>query len=319
MKTISVIVPVYNTADYLSKCVDSILNQTCKPLEIILVDDGSSDGSERICDEYAARYPQIVRAVHQRNQGPSAARNMGMEQAKGEVYSFIDSDDYIEPDMFACLSELMEREGAQIAAGEMLVEEPDGRTYCRGQSNVELVWDTEEALVELLSYRYLYASFCTALFSRDVMGELRFPVGIKCEDYWLQPQVFGSAAKVAYTARAFYHYFQRGASRSRSQDISLIPLEASARHLEYYRRHFPDIAWAAEADCAVARMSIYTKYIRNRVDCPPELLKKLRKGYGAYIASVLRSRLPTIKKAQALMFWIFPGIYKLVIARTEHR
>ena len=96
MNGISTVVPVYNTAEYLRRCIDSILNQQNPPEEIFLVNDGSTDGSDMICQEYAQRYPALIRVINQENQGLSAARNAGIEAARGEYLSFIDSDDYIE-------------------------------------------------------------------------------------------------------------------------------------------------------------------------------------------------------------------------------
>ena len=101
---ISVIVPVYNVKDYLEECLDSLVNQTCKDKEIILVDDGSTDGSGRICDSYAEKYKE-VRVVHKENGGVSAARNTGIEQASGDSLMFVDADDRIHPQMLQVYEE----------------------------------------------------------------------------------------------------------------------------------------------------------------------------------------------------------------------
>ena len=105
---LSVIIPVYNVEEYLAKCVDSILNQTYKNLEVILVNDGSKDGSGSICDAFAQKDPR-VRVIHKENGGLSSARNAGIEAAKGEYITFVDSDDWIEADAYAHLMELMQR------------------------------------------------------------------------------------------------------------------------------------------------------------------------------------------------------------------
>lgn len=320
MKGISVIVPVYNTAGELSACVDSILAQTLRPLEVILVDDGSTDGSSVICEEYAARYPQFVRVYHQMNMGSSAARNRGIDAARGDVLSFIDSDDYINADMFETLLDLMERQDADMAACEMMLEKPDGRSYCRVKEDVSFCWDTRQALVELNSYRYLHVSFCNALFRRKVIGDLHFTAGMRCEDYDLLYRVVARCEKVAYGSAPLYHYVQRPASNSRTTDISLAPMEISLRQLTFFREHFPDIAYAAETDCAFSHMGIYTAYIRNGVTCPPELLKKLRKETECHLPALLdNDRIPIIKKMQALAFCFLPPLYRAVIGRTEHR
>ena len=319
MNEISVIVPVYNTVDGLRRCVDSLLAQTLRPIEIILVDDGSTDGSEAICEEYAARYPQFVRVIHQSNGGASSARNRGIEAARGEIFSFIDSDDYIDADMLETLSALMERQDADMAACEMALEKPDG-SYCRVKEDVSFCWDTRQALVELNSYRYLHASFCNALFKKRAIGSLRFREGTRCEDYDLLYQVVAQCDRVAYCSRALYHYVQRPNSNSRTADICLAPMEISLRQLAFFREDFPDIVYAAETDCAFSHMGIYTAYIRNGAACPRELLIKLKKEAKRHLSALLKNdRIPLIKKIQAITFCYMTPLYKAVIGRTEHR
>ena len=175
-------------------------------------------------------------------------------------------------------------------------------------------------MAQLCSYRYLYVSSCTAVYTRAVFGSLRFPLGKKCEDYYLQHQVFASANRVAYTARPFYHYVQRPRSISRSAQVLLEPLYASESRRAFYQAHFPGIAYAAEGDCAIASMSVYSEYVRKGVVCPLNTRRKLQKTSRGYLCSALRNRrLPGIKKAQLLTFCCFPGLYRFVIKRKEHR
>ena len=315
---ISAIVPVYNTAAYLRRCVDSLLAQTLAPAEIILVDDGSSDQSGDLCDQYAAQWPGMIRVIHQQNAGPSVARNTGIDAASGAYLSFIDSDDYLEPDAFERLTQALG--GADMVCGEMIVEKPDGGVYCQNRKDVHFQWSAQEALIELCSYRYLRFSCCAALYQRHLFDGLRFPPGTLCEDYYLQYQLIAASRSVVYTSRPVYRYFQRPRSRSRTAEVSLAPLGASDAQLAFFQARFPSIAWAAESDCVFARMGIYTAYIRNGAECPPALLKTLRSAAGKYLWSVLKHpRLPNIKKLQALAFCFFPPVYRFVIARTEHR
>ncbi len=131
----SVIVPVYNVAPYLRKCLDSLVHQTCKDKEIILVDDGSTDSSETICDEYAEQYP-FVSVVHQENQGPSGARNTGIEKATGEWLSFVDSDDWVDTDIFERLQEYIIAMNADIYRfGNVYVKEDDDHNICMRKSS----------------------------------------------------------------------------------------------------------------------------------------------------------------------------------------
>ena len=118
--TISIIVPVYKTEAYLEKCVDSILAQTFRDFELLLIDDGSPDNCPALCEEAAARDPRI-RVIHQKNAGLSAARNTGMEAARGEWIGFVDSDDSIAPEMYETLLTYARRDGAQIAVCDYLL------------------------------------------------------------------------------------------------------------------------------------------------------------------------------------------------------
>lgn len=320
MKKISVVVPVYNTAAYLSTCLDSILAQNVSPFELILVDDGSSDGSAEICDEYAKRYPACVRVIHQKNSGAAAARNRGLEVCTGDYLSFVDSDDYLDPEMYAHLLLLIEEYKADMAVAEMWVEKTNGQRYCRVNKEIKRCWSAREALVELNSYRYLHTSFCTALFDRRVMENRRFPEGKRCEDYALLYQVIAACKKVAYSSMPFYHYVQRPNSTSRNVHIDLTPMEISLAQVRFFQEFFPEIAYAAKTDCAFAHMGIYTAYIRYGQECPDELLKALRKMVWKYLPVVFRnSRIPAIKKLQAAVFCFSTKMYKCVVSRTEHR
>ena len=122
-KLVSIIVPMYNAAPYVARCLDSLVAQTYPHTEIIVVDDGSSDESGAIADRYVARYPQ-VRCVHSENQGQSAARNRAMRMANGDYYLFVDSDDHIENNMVECLMAACETNAAQIAVGFYWMEYP---------------------------------------------------------------------------------------------------------------------------------------------------------------------------------------------------
>lgn len=320
MNRISVVIPVYNTAKYLRACLNSVLAQSLPPFEVILVDDGSSDGSERICDEYAKAYPECIRAIHQCNRGTAAARNRGLALCTGDYLSFIDSDDYLDPDMFAQLSELAEEFKADMAAAEMWIEKTDGRRYCRISKKIRLCWDTREALVELNSYRYLHVSFCTAIIARNRMAAFRFPEGQACEDYALLYQIVANCNRVAYSSQPLYHYIQRPNSNSRSACVNLAPMEISKAQVVFFQKNHPEIAYAAKTDCAFAHIGVYTAYARNKQKCPKGLLRELRGVTRQYLSSVLRNgRIPLAKKLQAVLFCLSPTIYRCIISKTEHR
>ena len=121
---ISIIIPVYNVEDYLRPCLDSMIDQTVKEIEIICVDDGSTDGSGTLCNQYRAQFPAMVRVLHQKNQGVSAARNAGMQMARGEYLTFVDPDDWLEPDMLRTMLEEMQKAIADIPIVDVKMHRP---------------------------------------------------------------------------------------------------------------------------------------------------------------------------------------------------
>lgn len=320
MRNISVIVPVYNTMPYIKKCVDSILRQKEWIHEIILVDDGSNDGGAKCCDDYEMGYPELVKVIHQANGGAATARNKGIELATGDFLSFIDSDDYIEPDMYARLIEMQKAYDADMSVGSMWVEKLNGQRYCRVPQGFQFCWDTWEALTQLNAYQFLYTSFCNAIFKRTLFQQLRFPTVRSCEDYFLLHRVIARCKRVAYTSHPVYHYVQRNNSNSRNAHINLLPLEASKEQLAFFEKYFPELIYMAESDLAFASMSVYTNCIRNGAKISERILWQLRKTTQQHLRTVFRNQhIPTIKKMQAAAFCLTPKLYKRIIAKTEHR
>lgn len=210
---ISVIIPVYKVEPYLRRCVDSVLGQTYQNLEIILVDDGSPDGCPAICDEYAERDGR-VKVIHKPNGGLSDARNAGINAACGDWFSFIDSDDWIEPDMYASLMENALRGHAQISVGGVNDEyEKDGvvtvlKTTFDGKERIETL--TAAGAIK----RYLTGSWSAwdKIYRRELFSDLRYPVGEINEDEAIVLQLLEQCGCIVYTNRVFYHYIHRPGS-----------------------------------------------------------------------------------------------------------
>lgn len=158
MKKISVICPVYNTQKYLRKCLESVLNQTYHDIELICIDDGSSDGSEIIVDEYAAIDERVV-VVHQKNSGESAARNIGLRMATGDYWTFIDCDDWLEPDMYEKLVDAIEEENVEIAACSWVEEFVDHPIVVKNKGVLTNNTFTRDELFYYIYNRDTYRSF----------------------------------------------------------------------------------------------------------------------------------------------------------------
>lgn len=215
---LTIIVPVYNILEYLPRCVHSITAQTYENLEILLVDDGSTDGTGELCDELAKEDSRI-RVLHKPNGGSSSARNMAIEQAKGEYLGFVDSDDYIEPDMYQRLYEGIVRYQvpmAQIGRDEIDVEGKLLPNICEPPKEPEC-FGAEAFLKELLMHRG-DCSFCTKLVHRDLFKEDKFPVGLLNEDFRLLVQMLPKAKSLVSLSGQTYHVFYRIGSNSRKAD-----------------------------------------------------------------------------------------------------
>ena len=215
---ISVIVPVYNTKQYLERCVKSLQAQTFSELEILLVDDGSTDGSGELCDKFAAEDPR-VKVFHKENGGSSSARNLGILKAAGEYLGFVDSDDYVDSDMYERLYDAICTYGvkaAQIGRDEI---DPEGRILpdiCVPPDSVELI-QPEKFMEELLMHRG-DCSFCTKLLSRDLFrAENRFPIGVLNEDFYLLIRLLDKIGPIASLPGHAYHVFYRLGSNSRKE------------------------------------------------------------------------------------------------------
>lgn len=207
---ISVIVPVYNVEKYLQRCVDSILEQTFENIEILLVDDGSTDGSGAICDQYALKDSRI-HVIHKKNGGLSDARNAGMDVSVGNYLSFVDSDDFIAPNMLQTLHDLAVKQQADISICGMCecfensVPEQNPQIICQTYTGIE-------ALRQAFIGNYFGMSICTKMVRRDLCKDHRFIKGKTSEDVFFTPQLLLRAQRVAFTSEPLYNYWHRGGS-----------------------------------------------------------------------------------------------------------
>ena len=235
---ISVIVPVYHCEEFLPACIDSILRQTYKNLEIILVDDGGKDDSGAICDTYAAADSRI-RVIHQANQGVSAARNAGIEASTGEMITFVDSDDTIEPDMYEVLAKLAQEHQADIAHCGYRKVHFDGSTKDVLGTGILLVQDSWEASECLLTGKHFTGSPCTKLYRKDLFSDIRFDTELKInEDVLMNVEVFHKANKLVFLDVPKYCYYEREQSATRVTNRLKIKRDcvaASQRMLDLYQ------------------------------------------------------------------------------------
>lgn len=215
---ISIIIPVYNIKDYLERCVRSVCAQTYENLEILLVDDGSFDGTEKLCDKLAEEDVRI-RVFHKQNGGSSSARNLGISLAKGEFLGFVDSDDYIDDSMYELLMAALTQQEAAIAQiGRDEVDEKGNRLPDICQPPPEPVYiPSHDFIRELLMHRG-DCSFCTKLIARKLFQGRSFPEGELNEDFKLLLHMLGDAEGVISLPQQTYHVFYRIGSNTRKAD-----------------------------------------------------------------------------------------------------
>ena len=216
MPAISVIIPVYRVERYLDACVSSVLAQTFGDFEIILVDDGSPDGCPALCDAWARKDPRI-RVIHRENGGLSAARNTGIEAAKGQFLTFVDSDDLLEPDALRRAWEAQRQYSADLVVYNLVYVDENNRplaspdfTVFRDEVLDEAeVWRRYFALEEQKIY---YVVAWNKLYRAELFRELRYAEGKRYEDQFLMPQLLAQCGRIACLAYPGYRYVQRGGS-----------------------------------------------------------------------------------------------------------
>ncbi|MDD5831769.1 MAG: glycosyltransferase, partial [Lachnospira sp.] len=260
---ISVIVPIYNVEKYLARCVDSIVNQTYKNLEIILVDDGSPDRCPQMCDDYAKKDSRI-KVVHKKNGGLSDARNAGIAVATGEYISFIDSDDYVSDDFFECLLDVMNKENSDIAECSVVKFYEDNRFDEFSDDLSVKTYDTQDAMSALIAENPFHQHVWNKLYKTELVKDIPYAVGKLNEDEFWTYRVFGRANKVARINKTMYYYFQRSSSiMGVGYNIRrLDALEGKANRQKYIENNFPDLSTQAKIDLYGSCMFAYQSVLK---------------------------------------------------------
>jgi glycosyltransferase involved in cell wall biosynthesis len=213
MCLISVIVPVYNVEKYLPRCIESILNQTYRNFELILVDDGSTDRSGQICDEYKVK-DERIRVLHKPNGGQSEARNEGIEQARGEYINFFDADDFAEKDILEYLISLARKYNADLVVTAPVLLYESGRTRDLVSSLKEGVYPRKEVYRSILLQTGIEAQSWGKLYKKFLFDKIRYPVGEIYEDFKIIHEIIEEAGVIVFGEKRKYFslkaHFERG-------------------------------------------------------------------------------------------------------------
>lgn len=237
---ISVIIPVYNSAAYLEKCLESVIHQTYRNLEIILINDGSTDASPEICRQYAALDDRVV-YLSQENKGVSASRNRGLVEAKGDWLSFVDSDDYLELNAYSHCVELIARYSCDAVCYEYFATYPCYETQHSLQPDRYGILDRKQAMHLLhngLPFTVVW------LFHRKLVEGVFFDIEIfRGEDTKFNAEVIHKADKIYFSNKPLYHYVQseESACRGRFRPTQLTAVRLEEFYLDFFSKHYPDL------------------------------------------------------------------------------
>lgn len=294
---ISVIVPVYRVEAYLDRCIRSIAEQTYSNLEIWLVDDGSPDNSGAICDRWAEKDSRI-RVIHKTNAGAGAARNTALDATRGELIAFVDSDDYLHPNLYSHLYSLMTGDVA-IAECIIGITEADDLEMDDGSGAEILVCGTEEALRLHIRDQVFCQTPPNKLYRRETIGDIRFPEGNLIDDEFFTYRVIGNAKQLAHSSACMYAYRQQAGSAMHKPFSlrRLQGLDAKLQRLDYLRTRFPALEWEAKSDLLLTCLFFMQGCLRSLTGAELETARRKISDVLTRIAPVeIRAELPRKRK-----------------------
>ncbi len=310
---ISVIVPIYNVAPYLRECIDSIIGQSYKNIEILLIDDGSTDESPSICDEYSL-IDKRIRVFHKENGGLSDTRNFGIKKATGKYLSFIDSDDYISNDFLYTLYDNLKKSKMKISATGYCFLFPNDEVEYNNFRGINRAYNEEEAQIYLNSVGYFNVAAWNKLYEKELFQDIEFPVGKKSEDWFIMYKLIERANGIYYSSDEKYFYRQRKGSITKSSNINTDVIEAAKEVYDYFKFNQREniIPFAAQS-LAFALIGVYnTKLCRG----------ESKKNLSVYRQEVLKikkeityDKLSKSRKIQLLLFiycnFVYNGLFKM--------
>ena len=287
MPELSIIVPVYKVEKYLPRCIDSILAQTFGDFELILIDDGSPDGCGRICDEYARKDKRIV-VIHQKNMGVSAARNAGLDIARGRYIGFVDSDDWIEPRMYEVMMDAIRENGADMAVCGVRYADEDGK-FTRADRLSEGVYTRAGLLEDVFAMpNKLGGGCCNKVFDASKIASVRFKVGMTiAEDALYLFDCFMRIDGAVKIGDALYNVYERCGSATRTDSMICVneTIEGRLSMLRHTRKHMPSME-ARAAD----------KFLDECLRCAPQIRSIGMDTHKPYRSRILRIKWKMLKE-----------------------
>lgn len=317
---VSIIIPVYNTEYYLARCVNSVLNQTEKNIEIILVDDGSKDGSPALCDDLSKKDARI-KVIHKRNGGLSSARNAGLDVATGDYVTFVDSDDWIAKDTLEYGLNLIQKHNVDAIEYEYVYVASDSDPIKSKEEKIEVFHEKEilQFYMQSTTVRGNY-SVCICIFNKQVLEGVRFRVGTIAEDIEFKYRAYSNCKTLVHSNQTKYFYYQSGNSLStggvKQRDFQLFDVDKVLVDLTKDET-YGTIKYLGEVKKARTPLSLlcriaYWGIIDSTLD-KDELVSKLCMELKSNLGLLLSSPMPISRKILALMFTINYTITEKII------
>ena len=266
---ISIIIPVYNVEMYLDQCLQSVINQTYSNLEIIIIDDGSTDQSGTICDDYAERDDRIV-LIHQQNAGLSSARNVGIVNVTGDYVMYVDSDDWLDTDMIEKMYQVSDREDADIVVSSFIYQNVEKNHFVIVQD--EKTYNAADAIRAICTDKKLKNFAWGKLLRRKLIEGIRFPDGKKFEDICTMYRYFQRANKVVQIQNCFYHYRVRTSGISRTKTV-----DNAIERIDSHILRYDNLKDDAELVPILISQMLYAVVILARIEKKSENDQKVEK------------------------------------------
>ncbi len=289
MKKLSVIIPCYNVEEYLSKCVDSVIDNKLKDIEIVLVNDGSKDNTLKIIKDYKKKYKDIIKVVDQENQGLSMARNAGIEVASGEYVTFLDSDDYVDSKMYSSMLDKAYKEDFDLVVCGVKMLYSDHELNVG--SGLSRDCNSKEEVKEIM-YNF-YPAACNKIYKKEVIGNLRFKKGVWFEDVEFMYRLLPHVKSIGNIDEYYYCYLQREGSITYVYNDKLYDFISNLDGVvEYYKDNGFYDEFKEEIEYTYVRY-LYATFVKRLAKMKDK--KEFKKGVNTVIKAV-NEKFPEYKK-----------------------
>ncbi|MDF7640325.1 glycosyltransferase family A protein [Bifidobacterium sp. ESL0784] len=312
---VSVLIPAYNVESFVEKCLESVIQQTYSNIEIIVVNDGSTDGTLSVCNRMAQQ-DRRIRVYSQENAGLAETRNVLLSHVSGRYVTFIDSDDYVDKQYVELLLKWLVEADTDISVCGMNKVYPDGKAVKASKSGFEGKKLTlHDAIAALNSWRSFDASACAKLYKQELFSGISYPKGKITEDAYTTYKVLANADSVIYRNVPLYCYVYRAGSILHGGKINIDYAVAAQQQAEFFSSRLPSLNNICQSALAITKMAVYNELIE--VDDDTALSRKeqewLVDNKGTWSCLLRDSSLSWAKRLQALLFCISPRLYKIIV------